>query len=207
MNWPDSSLVTYVNGFIIPLYQKFDRAHSTQHVSRVIEESLRLASYYDVNIDMVYAIAAFHDVAMPKGREIHHIESAKVLRFDNFIQRLFNDEQIATMAEAIEDHRASSKSEPRSIYGRIVAEADRDITVEGVLERALSYGLDTCPYLSKEEQFQRMMNHLNEKYSAKGYIKPYIPESNNAKNLIELQKIIANKDQMLVWFEEHFPTN
>jgi len=204
MREPQTSLITYVESFIIPLYVKFDRAHSTEHVRRVIKESLRLASFYDVNPDMVYAIAAFHDVAMPKGRDIHHIESAKVLKADKFIQGMFSAEQITIMAEAIEDHRASSKTEPRSIYGRLVAEADRDITVEGVLERALSYGLDTCPYLSKEEQFQRMRNHLEEKYSEKGYMKLYIPESDNAKNLADLQAFIADKERLKAWFEEHY---
>jgi len=204
MREPLTSLITYVESFIIPLYVKFDRAHSTEHVRRVIKESLRLAGFYDVDPDMVYAIAAFHDVAMPKGRDIHHIESAKVLKADKFIQGMFSAEQVTTMAEAIEDHRASSKTEPRSIYGRIVAEADRDITVEGVLERALSYGLDTCPYLSKEEQFQRMRNHLEEKYSEKGYMKLYIPESDNAKNLADLQTFIADKERLKAWFEEHY---
>jgi len=204
MREPQTSLITYVESFIIPLYVKFDRAHSTEHVRRVIKESLRLAGFYDVNPDMVYAIAAFHDVAMPKGRDIHHIESAKVLKADKFIQGMFSAEQITIMAEAIEDHRASSKTEPRSIYGRLVAEADRDITVEGVLERALSYGLDTCPYLSKEEQFQRMRNHLEEKYSEKGYMKLYIPESDNAKNLADLQAFIADKERLKAWFEEHY---
>lgn len=204
MREPQTSLITYVESFIIPLYVKFDRAHSTEHVRRVIKESLRLAGFYDVNPDMVYAIAAFHDVAMPKGRDIHHIESAKVLKADKFIQGMFSAEQVTTMAEAIEDHRASSKTEPRSIYGRLVAEADRDITVEGVLERALSYGLDTCPYLSKEEQFQRMRNHLEEKYSEKGYMKLYIPESDNAKNLADLQAFIADKERLKAWFEEHY---
>jgi len=204
MQTPNTSLITYVEGFIIPLYVKFDRAHSTEHVKRVIAESLRLAGFYDVNPDMVYAIAAFHDVAMPKGREVHHIESAKVLKADQFIQAMFSVAQISTMAEAIEDHRASSKTDPRSIYGRIVAEADRDITVEGVLERALSYGLDTCPYLTKEEQFKRMQNHLEEKYSEKGYMKLYIPESDNAKNLADLQAFIADKERLTAWFEQHY---
>lgn len=201
MKNPAKSLKIYVESFILPLYMKFDRAHSTSHVNRVIDESLRLAQFYDVNVDMVYIIAAFHDVGMPKGREVHHLESAKILRSNATIASYFTLGEIEIMAQAIEDHRASSKSEPRSIYGCIVAEADRDITVYGVLERALSYGLDVCPYLGKEEQYARLKQHMDEKYSDNGYMKLYIPESNNAVELKKLRAVINDERQLRAWFD------
>jgi uncharacterized protein len=41
------------------------------------------------------------------------------------------------MKEAVEDHRASSSRQPRSIYGKIVAEADRDIDTHEIFLRAI----------------------------------------------------------------------
>ena len=53
---------------------------------------------------------------------------------------LVTDEQLLQMKEAIEDHRASNKQAPRTIYGMIVAEADRIIDPEVTLRRTVQYG-------------------------------------------------------------------
>ena len=83
----DSRLIRYVEEEIIPLYDKFDKAHRRDHVNTVIEQSLLLASNYNVDINMVYAIAAFHDVGLCKGREFHHIESADIVRGDKLLNK------------------------------------------------------------------------------------------------------------------------
>ena len=118
-------LQEYVERNILPLYLSFDKAHNIDHANQVIAQSLQLAAHYNIDIDMVYAIAAFHDTGLADGREFHHLSSAKILAADPFITKHFTTAQIATMCEAVEDHRASSKSAPRTIYGCIVAEADR----------------------------------------------------------------------------------
>ena len=61
----------YIQQNIIPQYVNFDKAHQIDHVEKVIEESLKLASYYDVNLPMVYTIAAYHDLGLCEGREFH----------------------------------------------------------------------------------------------------------------------------------------
>ncbi|MGL5789727.1 MAG: HD domain-containing protein, partial [Bacteroidales bacterium] len=121
------SIKTYIEENILPCYSTFDKAHQRDHAVKVISESLKLAHFYPVNPDMVYVIAAFHDLGLSKGREHHHIESGKMLLADEFLKARFTPEQMVLMQEAIEDHRASNKHEPRSIYGKIVAEADRII--------------------------------------------------------------------------------
>lgn len=98
-----------------------------EHARTVIEQSLALARHYQVDRQMVYAIAAYHDVGLEKGREMHHIHSGEILAADTKLRQWFSPQQIAVMREAVEDHRASSDHEPRTIYGRIVAEADRCI--------------------------------------------------------------------------------
>ena len=134
-------LKEYIEREILPLYLSFDKAHNTDHAEAVISRSLELATAYDVDIDMVYAIAAFHDTGLKFGRELHHIHSGEILAADAFILGHFTAEQIETMCQAVEDHRASSKEAPRSIYGRIVAEADRCIDSMTVIRRTIQYGL------------------------------------------------------------------
>lgn len=64
------------------------------------------------------------------------------------------------MKEAVEDHRASASHAPRSIYGKIVAEADRDLEPETVFRRTIEYGIDHYPEKNKEEQWKRFCEHL-----------------------------------------------
>ena len=110
-------------------------------------------------------------------------------------------EQIAIMADAVEDHRASSKSAPRTIYGRIVAEADRVIIPESIIRRTIQFTLTNHPTLDKEEGYERLLEHLKEKYDYGGYLKLWIKESENARRLEELRQIIANKELLRSIYE------
>ena len=139
----NSRLQEYVEKEIIPRYASFDKAHKEDHARSVINEALSLAAYYDVDPDMVYAAAAFHDTGLVEGRQTHHIVSGRIIREDSRLAEWFSPEQIETIAQAAEDHRASSGNEPRSIYGSIIAEADRDIIPMKVLRRTVQFGMDT----------------------------------------------------------------
>lgn len=192
----DSSLISYIEKEIVPLYTFFDKAHQIEHVRNVIEESLKLSQYYPIDTAMVYVIAAFHDIGLCQGREYHHLVSGEMMRNNPDLRQWFNEEQITIMAEAVEDHRASNTHTPRSIYGKIVAEADRLISPQSILLRTLQYGLSHYPHLNKEEQYLRFCEHLQEKYAEGGYLKLWIPESENAKHLEKLRHII--KDEVLL---------
>lgn len=196
-----SELQVYIETHIIPCYIHFDKAHQIDHVQKVISESMQLAKSYPVNPDMVYVIAAYHDLGLGKGREFHHIESGKMLLEDATLRTWFSEEQLLLMQEAIEDHRASNKHEPRSIYGKIVAEADRIINPEVTLRRTVQFGLSHHPEKGKEEQYGRFCAHLEEKYAEGGYLKLWIPESSNALKLKELRIIIESKSALRGIFE------
>ena len=198
----NSSLKHYIEREIIPLYLSFDKAHSLDHVNQVIEQSLQLAQHYDVDIDMVYTIAAYHDTGLCKGRECHHITSGEILAADNRLQEFFSPEQITTMVEAVEDHRASNKNEPRTIYGRIVAEADRCLDPMTVIRRTVQFGLKHYPTLTTDEHFTRCCDHLTEKYGPNGYLKLWIPQSDNAQKLTNLRQIAANKSLLRTIFNQ-----
>ena len=197
-------LVYYIEQDILPSYDHFDAAHQRNHAEEVIERSLALAEHYDVDNDMVYAIAAYHDTGLCEGRDTHHLVSGRIIREDKRLREWFDENQIETMAQAAEDHRASSGHEPRSIYGKIVAEADRLISPEKVIRRTIQFGLDHSPELDKEGQYQRFKAHLLEKYSDTGYLRLWIPESDNAVRLEELRKIIRDEAAMKEAFEQAY---
>lgn len=192
----------YLETEIIPRYETFDKAHRTEHVRQVIAESLKLASYYVVDERMVYAVAAYHDIGLCEGREHHHLVSGRMMRADSRLREWFSEEEIEVMAQAVEDHRASNVHAPRSIYGRIVAEADRLIEPMQILRRTVQYGLSHYPELSKDLHYSRYCEHLHEKYAEGGYLKLWIPESENAVQLRALRRIIADESQCRAAFEQ-----
>ena len=100
------------------------------------------------------------------------------------------------MKEAIEDHRASNKQAPRTIYGMIVAEADRIIDPEVTLRRTVQYGLSHYPEMDKEQQYERFRKHLADKYAEGGYLTLWIPQSDNAGRLAELRQLIADEKKL-----------
>lgn len=197
-------LKRYIEREIIPRYEHFDRAHDVGHVRTVIARSLELAARYEVDADMVYAIAAYHDTGLVNGRENHHLDAGRILAADRELRHWFSEEQIRTMREAVEDHRASSKNAPRSIYGRIVAEADRVIDPATIIRRTVQYGLDHCPGLDREGHFVRCLEHLREKYAEGGYLKLWIPESENARRLEALREVIRNPELIRKAFDEAY---
>ena len=197
-------IISYIESEIIPRYDHFDAAHQRDHVNMVIRQSLEIAEHLDVDKDMVYVIAAYHDTGLCEGRERHHEVSAQIIKSDVNLRKWFTEEQIQTIADAAEDHRASAKHEPRTIYGRIVAEADRFIDPETIVRRTIQYGLDHYPELSKEQQYNRMMQHLHEKYGRNGYLKLWFPESPNAVRLERLHQMIDNKEEIIDIFEKYF---
>ena len=194
-------IMEFIEHNILPRYTAFGKSHGLQHVNRVIKNSIELANYTGADINMVYVIAAYHDLGMSGPRAIHHLTGGKILINDNRLKRWFNADQLKIMKEAVEDHRASSSHTPRTIYGKIVAEADRDLELDVVFSRAIQYGLENYPELNKEQQWKRFEAHMNEKYSHNGYIHLWIPGSPNAKKLKNIQETIDNKTILRAKFE------
>ena len=194
-------LKEYVENEVIPRYASFDKAHREDHARSVIDEALRLAGFYDVDKDMVYAAAAFHDTGLIEGRETHHLVSGRIIREDLRLPEWLTPDQIEIIAQAAEDHRASGTSDPRSIYGKIIAEADRDIIPLKILRRTVQYGLEHYPELSREDHWARFVDHLHEKYYYGGYLRLFIPESKNATSLEELRQIIRDETSLRETFD------
>ncbi|MBQ8455278.1 MAG: HD domain-containing protein [Bacteroidaceae bacterium] len=202
----DPTLQQYIEREILPRYDHFDKAHQQDHVRMVIRQSLELADKMDVDVNMVYAIAAYHDTGLQEGREHHHVVSAHIILADNVLRQWFAEEQIAVMADAVEDHRASAGHEPQTVYGRIVAEADRYIEPATIIRRTIQYGLDHYPEIDREEHFSRMLAHLHEKYGRNGYLKLWFPDSPNALRLEQLRRMMDDEHILRNMFDEYMST-
>ena len=187
----------FVEREIIPRYNDFDAGHDVDHVKTVIAEALKLSCHYpEVDKCILLVAAAYHDLGLAGGRQKHHILSAAIIRADERLQRWFSKEEIDTIADAAEDHRASSDHEPRTIYGRIVAEADRIIDSETIVRRTLQFGMSHEPDLDREGHYRRLMEHMQEKYAEGGYISLWLPDSPNAAPLAELRELIRDKERV-----------
>ena len=197
-------LKAYVEAEIIPRYRDFDKAHREDHVRSVIAQALDLARHYDADPDMVYAAAAYHDTGLAVDRATHHLESGRIIRADKRLLQWFTPLQVEVIAEAAEDHRASSKTAPRSIYGRLIAEADRFIDPTTIIRRTIQFGMGHYPELDTEGHWERTLEHLREKYGDGGYLQLWIPESPNAGRLEELRKLIRDPESLRSVFDKLF---
>lgn len=200
-NNPSLDLMEFVETQILPQYTEFDRAHNMEHVTRVIRRSLDLARQLGADLDMAYAIAAYHDLGLSGPRAVHHITSGKILMQDARLKKWFSAEQLKLMKEAVEDHRASASRAPRSIYGKIVAEADRDIDPQTVIRRTIQFGLANYPQLDMEGHWKRFLQHMDEKYSVNGYIRLWVRGSENERKLNELRSLIAQPEELRKTFD------
>lgn len=198
------TLKEYIESEIIPRYDNFDGAHRRDHVRSVIGQSQELSRYYDVNPEILYAAAAYHDLGLCEGREKHHLVSGRIIREDKMLLNWFSVEEIEVIAEAAEDHRASNETPPRSIYGKIIAESDRLIDPETVIRRTVQYGFAHYPQMNREQMWERTLTHLQKKYGYGGYLKLWIPESSNACRLEELRKIIADEKRLRSMFDRFY---
>lgn len=204
----NSEIEAYIYNEIVPRYSAFDNAHKEDHALTVIRQSEALLegraawlaeqeqadSIWSEPVDrmLLMMAAACHDLGLVNGRENHHLDSGIIIRRDTRLRNWFSEEEIETIAQAAEDHRASGKGAPRSIYGMIVAEADRVIEGDTIIRRTIQYGQKHYPDLCREEQIERAVAHLKEKYGRGGYLKLWIPWSDNAVRLNALQDVIAD---------------
>ena len=154
----------------MPLYEKNDRGHNLEHINYVIRRSLLFAKELkNINFDMVYTIASFHDIGHHIDPSNHEKVSGDIFLKDKFLNVYFDSEEVKTIYEAILDHRSYLKGEPRSIYGKIVSSADRNISIEMVLQRTLSYRLKTMPEHDLESIIEESRNHIINKFGNDGY--------------------------------------
>ncbi|MBQ8892054.1 MAG: HD domain-containing protein [Bacilli bacterium] len=190
----NKNLQEYIEENIFPEYAKNEEGHQLTHIKYVIERSMKFASEVsDINYNMVYVIAAYHDIGHHIDAKRHEIISAEIMSQDENLKRFFNASELKIIKEAIEDHRASSTHEPRSIYGKIVSTADRNNTVEDCLMRTYTYGKAHTEGLSDEELFERAHTVLTKKFGENGYAKFYFEDEDYENFLKDIRKLLKDK--------------
>lgn len=198
----DIKLTAYIEGNVLPRYATFDAAHGVDHVMGVIARSLSLARLVNADERLAYVAAAYHDLGLVGGREKHHLLSGEMVMQDAFLASYFTSDELQLIKEAVEDHRASSSSSPRSIYGKIVAEADREIIPRIIVKRTILYGKSHEPFLDKEGQYERTRDHIVKKYGEGGYLKLWLPLKQNVEGLKTLRSYLKDETSFRHLFDE-----
>lgn len=197
MRYPEvnSELQTYVEKHIFPEYVLNDPGHQIGHIHFCIRRSLGFAKQLGgINCDSVYAIAAYHDIAHHINYLEHERLSAERFQQDRGVHRFFEPEEIKIIAEAIYDHRSTMDGEPRSVYGKIVSSADRNVSVKAALTRSFEYRVAHGPETSIEEKIEGCRKHLIEKYGRDGYAvhKFYFSDPEYDKYLQDLGELLSD---------------
>ena len=189
------TLKEYIEESVFPQYEKNEKAHDINHINYVIRRSFELIKQnnLDVNENYVFTIAAYHDIGHHIDSKKHELISAEMMYKDKKLKDFFTETEIMIIKEAIEDHRASSNHEPRSVYGKIVSSADRNNTVEQCLERSFYYGKKLDPNATEQELYKRAFFHLNEKFGENGYAKFFLKDCEYEKFLKEIRKILKDE--------------
>lgn len=178
-NFIRKDLLAYINSEIKPQYKGFDKAHGMAHykfvTSNCVEYGNELIKQgHNVNLEIAYVVGAYHDVGISKGREGHAKSSGAIVRSDVGLKKFYDKETIEMIAQAVEDHSSHLEYEPRSIYGKIVADADRNNTMYLVFSRPIKYGIKNESYRNRESHIDRVYEFVNEKFGRNGYVKYWL---------------------------------
>ncbi|KAK8891834.1 hypothetical protein M9Y10_029056 [Tritrichomonas musculus] len=207
----NSEIKQYVVENILPVYSTFDEGHNEKHILEVTQRSFDLyndiKNEYDLDINMIYIIASYHDIGMKISRENHPFYSSEILTKDENLKKWFNSNQIRTMAEAVADHSTSSGHVPRSIYGKIVSDADKDTNIDVGLLRAWNYSLNHFPNFSYEERIEDLHKVIVQRFGdsstgGQSLVKFYISSSRNKKFVEEMLLYAHNKKALEIKMSE-----
>ncbi len=197
----NGELREYIEKNILPQYDTNIGGHGIDHIRTVIERCFEIIGEFNLDVDsnMIYTIAAFHDIGYKEDPDNHEQVSSRKFKEDSGIRKFFTEEQIEIIAEAIVDHRASLEYEARSIYGKIVSSADREISVERMLDRSFKYQSDK----HKDEKPSTLQvidysyKKLFSKYGKEGYAKMYFPDKKYLEYLKTMQELLENKEKFV----------
>ena len=192
----NQELKKYIETEVLPEYLKNESGHGPKHINYVIEKSFRIVNEnnLDVNPDMVYTVAAYHDIGHHIDSAKHEIISAEIMSKDENLKKFFTKDELEIIKEAIEDHRASAKHEPRTIYGKIVSTADRSDSIEKCMARTYTYGQKWLPGATDDELFENAHKSLVKKFGKGGYAKHYFKDSGYDKFLHDIQELLEDKE-------------
>ncbi len=190
----NQELKKHIEENIFPKYDKF-YAHGMMHINAVIENMMMLAEYYDLNKNMAYVIACYHDSGLGIDRDNHEKESGKILYNDMELKKYFTNEEIQIMKEAIEDHRGSRKIRPRNFYGECISDSDRDFDISILARRQINTTLKCYPNIKTfDAHFERCYEYICRRINASGVFNLWTNNPTLIKRRDEFQKKYLDKD-------------
>ncbi len=196
-------LKEYVEREIFPEYEKNDKGHDINHIVQVLKRSFALSKQLeDINLNMVYVIAAFHDIGHHINKEEHEIVSANMFYENEKMKEFFTEEERTIIKEAIEDHRSSLEGEPRTIYGKLISSADKTPDLKTMVTRTRAYSMKHFKEMTEDEMFEREFNHLNEKFGSEGYAKCYIKDEEYEAFLNDMKEILSDIEKYKEYYVE-----
>lgn len=191
----NQELINYIEEEIFPIYDTFDKGHDLNHIKAVIERALGLARNIEgININIVYVSAALHDIGIQVQRKNHALYSGLFVEQNQELRKFFGGEEITIIKEAVEDHSTSRGIEPRSIYGKIVCDADKDNDLETSLLRAYEFAKKYYPDYSEEECIKDVFEQLNLKFGVNGKVKFWINDEKQ-QEFLNLMRQLANNEE------------
>ncbi len=198
----NKNLEEYIENNVLPQYDTNNiGGHGRDHIETVIKRSFEIVKEFNLDVDknMVYTIAAFHDIGYKENPDEHEEVSSEKFKQDKEIAKFFNNEQREVIAEAIVDHRASLEYEARSIYGKIVSSADRETSVNNMLTRSILYQADKhkAENPNIEQVIEYSYKKLSSKYGKGGYAKMYYPDKKYTDYLENMQELLENKEKFI----------
>lgn len=190
----NKELQEYIIKNIFPRYEKY-YSHGMIHVNNVIDNMMMLADYYNLDKNMAYVIASYHDIGLNVDRENHEHESGKVLASDVELKKYFTEDEINIMKEAVEDHRGSRKTRPRNFYGECVSDSDRDFDIPLLAKRQLATSLKNYPNLTTfDEHFERCYEYLCRRLNDSGKFNLWTNNPILVERRDKFQKDYLNKE-------------
>lgn len=196
----NNELKRYIDEFVLPYYDTFDPGHDSRHIKAVIERSLDFfKELNDPNIDIniVYASASYHDIGMIVSRKGHAKHSHDYVLQDKGLKRFFNQKEIKIIAEACEDHSTSTGRIPRSIYGKIVSDADKDNDMDISLMRAWDFSIHNFPSFSEDEHIDGIHKEIVKRFGEGGSVKFYLPAEKIQSFVIQMRHYAENKEDFV----------
>ena len=195
-------LKEYVEREIFPEYEKNNDGHGINHIVQVLKRSFTLSKQLkDINLDMVYTIAAFHDIGHHINKEEHEIVSANMFYENEKMKEFFTEEERIIIKEAIEDHRSSLEGEPRSVYGKLIASADRTPDLKTMVTRTRAYSMKHFKEMTEDEMFERERAELRNRFS-KENDRCYIKDEEYEKFLNDIADITSDIEKYKEYYRE-----
>ena len=198
----NKKLKKYIENNIMNKYKDDNYGgHGWEHIQDVINRSFELMDKFALEVDpnMVYTIAAYHDIGYRQDPDNHEKVSSEIFLQDEEMKKFFNDEERNIIAEAIVDHRASLEYEARSVYGKLVSSADRAIDVDDMLRRSIAF--QTEKHKSENPTIEQIIEYsfkkLSSKYGNGGYAKMYFQDDKYKDYLAKMNKILSDKNEFI----------